>query len=31
MWKHSEAIQIGTSAVGLLFVTFCCLVLAFSL
>jgi hypothetical protein len=31
MRKHAEVIQIGTSAAGLLLITFCFLVLAFSL
>jgi hypothetical protein len=31
MSRHSEAIRIGVSAIGLLTITFCFLVLAFSL
>ncbi len=31
MWKHYETIQVGASAVGLLVITFCFVVLAFSL
>ena len=31
MWKHYEALQVGASAAGLLIITFCFMVLAFSL